>query len=227
MSRSVQPRFLFAVALLAFALASLAGCARSGPQPAGAQALPNPQPNLPFHAEGEATPDDGDAHPDVSPNHSTTGVPFRNPHARVLPTGTLLTVRLRNGLSSASVHPGDSFAAALTSPLALNGSTLIGQDTVLKGRIEEIKVPNVKSGLDSVPGYFRLTLEALDYDGREVAVQTSSLFARSNPPKNPAAHDGSALVVRVQKGRQMTFRLLAPVTLPQENAAAMLHEVAR
>jgi hypothetical protein len=61
-------------------------------------------------------------------------------------------------------------------------------------------------------GYFELTLTAITVDGRQLALQTSSLFARGTFEQS----DG----VRVQKGRRLTFRLISPVTINDPNSLA-------
>src|ERR1700686_5641225 len=66
-------------------------------------------------------------------------LPFENPPveggnyptaslvSRDLPPGTLLTVRVRSAVSSATGHAGDSFDAVLDEPLALEGQTVLGR----------------------------------------------------------------------------------------------------
>jgi hypothetical protein len=55
-------------------------------------------------------------------------------------------------------------------------------------------------------------LSAITVEGRPLALQTSSLFARGTLQQP----DG----VRVQKGRRLTFRLTSPVTLNDSNSMA-------
>ena len=129
-------------------------------------------------------------HPAVSPDPKpASAVPF-NSHAHTLPSGTLLTVQLQNSLSAAEVRDGDTFTASVAAPLTIDGDPLIERGTVATGHVE-----SVRSQAGS--GYFQLTLSALTVEGRPLALQTSSLFARGTLQPS----DG----VRVQKGTTSHF----------------------
>jgi hypothetical protein len=198
-----------ASALVAFCLLlSLSqGCVRSEPlhrNDAGSQAN---QQNLPFHPEtNQASASEG-ARPAVSPDTKLTStLPFRTgPHMNILPSGTLLTVQLENTLSTAEVRAGDAFIASVAAPLTIDGDPLIEPGTVATGQVESVSA-------HAGSGYFRLTLTAITVDGRQLALQTSSLFARGTLQQSDA--------VRVQKGRRLTFRLTSPVTLNDPNSLA-------
>ncbi len=71
-------------------------------------------------------------------------------------------------------------------------------------------IESVRAGAGS--GYFQLTLTAITVEGRPLALQTSSLFARGTvqPPDE----------IRVQKGRRLTFRLTSPVLIDELEALA-------
>ena len=114
-------------------------------------------------------------------------------------------MQLENSLSAAKVRDGDSFTASVAAPLTIDGDPLIERGTVATGHVE-----SVRSQAGS--GYFQLTLSALTVEGRPLALQTSSLFARGTLQQS----DG----VRVQKGRRLTFRLTSPVTLNEPKSMA-------
>src|ERR1700722_20384437 len=76
----------------------------------------------------------------LAPNPSPVSgrpLPFENPSVEGgnyptaslaslnLPPGTLLTVRIRSRVSSATCHAGDSFDAVLDEPLVLAGQTVL------------------------------------------------------------------------------------------------------
>jgi len=139
-------------------------------------------------------------------------------HPRVLPSGTLLTVQLEGSLSTAKVQAGDAFAASVAAPVTIDSDTFIERGTAVTGRIESAQ-SHPRSG------YFRLTLSAITVDGRQLALQTSSLFARATSQQSNASFPGRASElpsdgVRVPKGRHLTFRLTAPVTLNVPNSMA-------
>jgi len=203
--RSILFRPVFGVSCLALGLSLSQGCARSEPLHQSDSVSAASERELPFNPEA-GQPSEG-AHPAVSPDGKlTSALPFRTvSHARVLPSGTLLTVELEDALSTAKVRAGDVFMASVAAPLAIEGDPLIERGTAATGHVE-----SVRSHAGS--GYFQLTLSAITVEGRHFALQTSSLFARGTSQQP----DG----VRVQKGRRLTFRLTSPVTLNDPNSLA-------
>jgi hypothetical protein len=81
----------------------------------------------------------------------------------------------------------------------------------VSGRIESEGLQAGRAGRTPGAGYFGLTLSSITVGGREITVQTSSLFARGAV---------QAAGVAVQKGRRLTFRLTAPVELDEGRAKA-------
>jgi hypothetical protein len=154
------------------------------------------------------------------------GLPFRAlSHPRILPSGTLLTVQLEDSLSTAKVRAGDAFAASVAAPLAIDGDTLIERGAAVTGHVESAQSQADGSGLVPGSGYIRLTLNAITVEGKQLALQTSSLFARGTSELlNVSSLGGASNMhsegVHVQKGRLLTFRLIAPVTLDDPNSMA-------
>lgn len=138
--------------------------------------------------------------------------PFGGSRPRVLPSGTLLVVQLDDSLSSAKVHAGDAFTASVASPLDVDGDTVVERGAAVTGRVEAARAQTDHPGAAGGSGYFQLSLSAITLGGRQLSVQTSSLFARGTFEKP----DG----VRVTKGRHLTFRLTAPVILDDPGALA-------
>src|SRR4029077_19153557 len=103
-------------------------------------------------------------------------------------------------------------AASVSAPLLVDHDTVVQRGTAVTGRVESARSLSGRPGLVSGTGYFRLTLSSITVEGRKIALQTSSLFARGTlqPPKG----------VGVQKGHRLTFRLTAPVTLDEPNSMA-------
>jgi len=192
------------------------GCVRSGSATtSGDQASSNRQ-TLPFHPEGSTTPP-SEIDPAVSSSMKpANAVPFRSGSRFTLAEGTLVTVELTDTLSSRKTHVGDEFNVALASPLKAEHDVLVDRGTPAKGRVEFIQ-PG--SGARS-PGYFRLTLNAIDATSGSVPIQTASLFARSAVAQrslsNASASSRPPLAL-VPKGRKLTFRLTAPLTLEPAN----------
>jgi hypothetical protein len=90
-----------------------------------------------------------------------------------LPPGTLLTVRIRSAVSSATCHVGDSFAAVLDEPLVLDGQTVLARGAEVSGRVVAAKA----SGRFD-PGYLRLRLTGISVSGKPLRLETSSVFLK-------------------------------------------------
>ncbi len=166
--------------------------------------------NLPFHAASQTNEGEG-AVPAVPPDGRQANVaPFHAiPSSAVLPAGTLLTVRLPHLLSANQVQPGDAFSASVATPFTVAGKTLVERGAPVVGCIESVRLDDTNP--QTPRGYFRLTLKSINISGKDIAVQTLSLYTRatvmaSSIPSRPATF-------RIQQGRHLTFRLTAPVAL--------------
>jgi len=207
MKRFLPSRPVFGVLWLALGLALSQGCARSGPLHRGDTVSPAAEQKLPFHPDGDQASASEGVHPAVSPDPNATGaMPFRvGSHPHIFPSGTLLTVQLEDALSTAKVHAGDPFVATVASALAIDGDPLIERGAMATGHVESVRT-------DAGSGYFQLTLTAITVEGRHLALQTSSLFARGTVQQSDD--------IRVQKGRRLTFRLTSPVMLDEPKSMA-------
>lgn len=197
-------RPVFWLVCLALVLSLSQSCARSEPRDAATAVS---QEKLPFHPSGDQASAAEGAHPAVSPDADakmTSSLPFGS-RAHVLPSGTLLTVQLENSLSTANVRDGDTFTASVAAPLTIDGGPLIERGAAATGHVEAVRE-------QAGSGYFQLTLSTIAVEGRQLSLQTSSLFARGIS-QQPVG-------VRVQKGRRLTFRLTSPVTLNEPKSMA-------
>jgi len=213
--------------MLCVALSLNQGCARSESSNQTSASSPAGEQKAPFRPEVDSASASDGIHPAFSPDSKLAiGLPFRAlSHPRILPSGTLLTVQLDDSLSADKVRAGDAFAASLAAPLTIDGDTLIERGTAVTGRVESAQSQADLPGLIPSSGYFRLTLNAITVEGRQLALQTSTLFARATPqPLNvssPASPPDLRLhSLQVQKGHRLTFRLVAPVTLDPPNSMA-------
>jgi hypothetical protein len=218
MARLRDSRYGCALALFCLALGLSQGCVRSErlkPETASASSSGSKK-QLPFHADVQQAAASEGPNSATSPDPKLPGtLPFPSAsRTRVLPSGTLLTVQLEGPLSTAKVHAGDAFAASVAAALVVEGETVIERGAEVAGRVEAAR---------SRPGsgYVRLTLNEISVGGAPVALQTSSLFARGTAKlgissrNNPSAQQSDS--VGVPKGRRLTFRLIAPVTLNDSN----------
>lgn len=214
----------FAFGTLCLGLSLGLGCARSEPVHPADASSPAGKQDPPFH------PDADHASTGVQPTASSdsglaSGLPFRSgSHPHVLPSGTLLTVQMEGSLSSATVHAGDLFTASVAAPLTVDGDLFVEPGTAVTGLVESTQSRVDTPGMVPGSGYFRLTLTAITVAGRRVALHTSSLFAREAFQQSGVSSGGSSQGLRsdgqVQKGRRLTFRLTAPVTLDGQNSLA-------
>jgi len=134
-----------------------------------------------------------------------------------VPSGTLITIRLQNSISSAAAHAGDSFAASLDGPIVVDGQTVVPDGALVTGRV----IASARSARPQDVGYLRLTLTTIEIDGSAVPIQSSSIFARGSrdKPSLAAARDTGLPRAETTKDagfpadRRLTFRLAEPLPL--------------
>lgn len=90
----------------------------------------------------------------------------------VIPQGTPVAIRLQDSISSASATSGDSFDYVLAEPLVVNGKTVAPAGAPGIGRVVAAR----KSGRLHNAGYLRLALASVEVEGKQVPIQTSSIF---------------------------------------------------
>lgn len=148
----------------------------------------------------------------VPDNASAPGeVPF---HAQTLPSGTLLSVRLNDAISSDGREDGRSFTATLDEPVVIDGKTVLPRGINVAGRVESAE----RSSPENRRGYIRLTLNSIELGGRDLSVSTSSLFAKGNVGVHPIQGQVGSKTVRLEQGRRLTFRLSEPLNLSSQVA---------
>ncbi len=129
-------------------------------------------------AQPAATSDSSSALPfaaDKAKKEQATTVP----DSLAVPTGTLISVRLQQSVSSASARSGEEFAAVLDEPLVADGKTLAPRGAAVTGRVVAAR----QSGRMHNSGYLRLALVSVDVNGKQVPVHTSSVFAMGGAHK--------------------------------------------
>ena len=112
------------------------------------------------------------------------------PEPITIAAGTPVTVRLQNTISSASAQPGDTFDFTLLEPLVVNGRTVATSGAAGVGRVVAAK----ESGRLHNAGYLRIAMSSIDIDGKQVPVQSSSIFISGGKyvKRNTAIIGGSA-----------------------------------
>ena len=187
-----------------------AGCARpDGPQSDDA-ALHAEQHPVPFHEETTTSPQGSSAATQENGRSSESGLPFHE--SQNLPAGTLLTVRLKAPIAAENPGVNGTFEAVVDEAVVIEGNKLVPRGATVAGRVESARVSNVKRD----HGYVRLALDSIKMGDVRLPIQTSSLFVRGNASDRQvargemASNESSAVVIRLEKGRRLTFRLAEP-----------------
>jgi hypothetical protein len=164
---------------------------------------------VPFHDPGQGA--------STAPSDSTvsdkSGLPFQDVES--LPVGTLLTVRLNNFVSADHPGPSNTFEAILDEPIKIDGNVVVPRGSTVSGHVESAQVSDVNKNR----GYIRLDLQSIDIGGRELPVQTSSLFTHGSAHLLLAeGGKTSTNVLTLEKGRRLIFRLTEPVYVAAQHA---------
>jgi hypothetical protein len=124
---------------------------------------------------------DTNAPADNNPNNSSTPAADNTqpaekprpepPRAIVIPAGTTLTVRLDQAVGSKISHAGDNFSATLSSPVQVDGRTVIRTGARASGTVVDAKPLGRFAGGASL----ELQLTSITVDGRDRTIQTAAV----------------------------------------------------
>lgn len=137
----------------------------STPAPATqAQQTPNPTytqaPNTQAPAEAAAPP----------PAVAEAPPPPPPPKPVVIPAGTTITVRLRQGVGSKTSNQGDRFDATVAAPVTVGGKTVVPTGATAYGQVTQAHAAGKFKGAASLA----VTLTSLTVAGSTYAIQTST-----------------------------------------------------
>ena len=90
-----------------------------------------------------------------------------------IPSGTVLTVLLIDGLGTDTNSAGDRFMASLAEPIVVDGSTLVPKGTKVRGRVIGVEASGRVKGLASIG----LALTDIMQGNRMVAITTNTFTA--------------------------------------------------
>jgi hypothetical protein len=133
------------------------------------------------------------------------GVPF---HSQSLPAGTLLSVRLNQSVSTGSRGQSSTFTASLDEPIVVDGRMVVASGANVTGKVDSAQSSTAFDGR----GYLCLTLDSIEVGGRDLSLRTSTLYAKGTTGQD-LTRDGSGLIVRLEQGRHLTFRLTEALSL--------------
>jgi hypothetical protein len=156
------PKCISGFGLAALLLAS-AGCSKQMATPASAALKNSDQSST---AAPFANKDAESAEQPKSASNSLV------PQEVVIPSGTAITVRLQNAVSSATSRSGDQFEATLDQPIVVDGQTIAPEGTHVMGRVVAAR----HSGRLMHPGYLRIALSSVNVNGKAIPIQSSSVM---------------------------------------------------
>ncbi len=194
--------------LILLALLGVSGCNGPASVPSDESSAPTDQHQAPFHDEASQpvvsssakllNASDQAAKPDT--------LPFQDEN---LPPGTLVTVSLKGPISAGSASMHNTFDAVVDEPVVIGGNTVIARGTIVSGRVQSVRTSKV----EPYRGYICLALASIHVGGIEVPVQTADLYARQSLTTSK-----SSSVIRLEKGRRLTFRLTEPAYVSSQRA---------
>ena len=208
----VVPRFALLMLLL---LVVSTFCACSRPPVDDSSNSPDSQ-KLPFDRAPRSN--------GISPSQSLI------PSTTRLPEGTPIPIRLQSALSSVSAHAGDTFYALIDEPVMIDGQMFVARDTPAIGRVLEAKAAASSRASSPEPGYLRIVLVSLNIDGKPVAIETSSIFAKGGSREERSSIRPSGATTKNQNrdmdisfsiDRHLSFRLAQAVDLQHND---LLHD---
>jgi hypothetical protein len=123
-----------------------------------------------------------------------------------VPKGTAISAATRQTLATDKNKVGDTFTASLTTPIQVEGKTVIPKGAQVTCRIVKVKKHELK-----------VTLASVVIHGKSYALDTNSITGPKSQTKN-AAKDGDTPkankdVTVVAAKSQLTFKLAKPVTI--------------
>jgi hypothetical protein len=189
--------------LLGVLFLGLAGCSSPASVPAGEGGNPSVQQGaFPDQSPGsiESTQDSRQITGDESVAQEQT---------EGLPTGTLITVRLKDDVPAAAAN--GVFEALVDEPVTVQGEARIPRGTLVEGRIESVRTSEASPDRSVV----QLTLDSFRLGGVDIPINTASLFGRQT-----AIRQASISAVLLEKGRRLTFRLTEKVSLHVQRTRA-------
>jgi hypothetical protein len=184
------------LALAAAALLTVAGCSNTATDEASNTAKP----------AGTAKPA-ATAKP-VAAAKPAVAVKAPQPTTMVtVPKGTAISATVGQTLATDKNKVGDTFAASLTTPIQVEGKTVIPKGAHVTGRIVTVKKHELK-----------VTLASVVVHGKSYDLETNSIAGSKSQAKNNAKDTDKAKankdVTLLGAKSQLTFKLAKPVTIP-------------
>jgi hypothetical protein len=127
-----------------------------------------------------------------------------------VPKGTAISATIGQTLASSKNHSGDSFAAILSSPIKVDGKTVIPKGAHVTGRVVSAKKKS--------PPELTVALASVDVNGKSYKLITDPI---NRAPKTQAKNDaGDAAAAKAEKDvsvpaqSRLKFKLAKPTKIP-------------
>lgn len=162
--------------------------------------------------EAAATPQKAQTPKAEAPKAASVASKAPQPTTMVtVPKGTAISATVGQTLTSNKNHAGDTFAAKLTTPIQIEGKTVIPKGAKVVGRVVKVKSKEMKVTLASVE------LHGKSYELETNSVAQSAKNQAKNGPKDSAQAKGKAVtkdVTTLPAQSQLSFKLAKAVIIP-------------
>jgi outer membrane murein-binding lipoprotein Lpp len=164
----------------------------------------------------QATNEDA-ATPKKAEAPKAASIPSKEPQPTTLvtvPKGTAISATVGQTLASNKSHVGDTFAASLSTPIKIEGKTVIPKGAKVVGRVVKVKNKELKVTLASVE------LHGKSYELETNSVAQSAKNQAKNSPKDSAKAKGKTDkkdkkdVTTLPAQSHLSFKLAKAVTIP-------------
>jgi len=164
----------------------------------------------------QATNEDA-ATPKKAETPKAASVPSKAPQPTTLvtvPKGTAISATVGQTLASNKNHVGDTFAASLSTPVKIEGKTVIPKGAKVVGRVVKVKNKELKVTLASVE------LHGKSYELETNSVAQSAKSQAKNNPKDSAKTKGKTDkkdkkdITTLPAQSHLSFKLAKAVTIP-------------
>ena len=165
--------------------------------------------------EVAATPQKAPAPKAVTPKAVSVSSKVPEPSTMVtVPKGTAISATVGQTLDSNKNHAGDTFAAKLTTPVQVEGKTVIPKGAKVVGRVVKVKSQEMK-----------VTLASVELHGKSYELETNSVAqSAKSQAKNSSKDSAQAksktdtkdkkVVTTLPAKSQLSFKLAKPVIIP-------------
>jgi hypothetical protein len=127
-----------------------------------------------------------------------------------VPQGTMIRATVSDALASNKNHSGDSFAAILSSPIKVDGKTVIPKGAQVAGRVVTAK----KAG----PAELTVTLTSIKVNGKSYKLATEPIDRTGKAPKDAgdteSAKPEKDITINAQS--HLKFKLAKPAKIPAQ-----------